>query len=99
MSKRQRDITGEVQKQLANGRILGCEKTKVGIGKRNITIGKYRTAVITSKKYAMYLDKHGSGGETVYFTTAIEAAEYFIDYVGRDMAWDSLPPSVRAKYY
>jgi hypothetical protein len=84
-----RNVRLEVQKKLIQGRILTCDKTRVGIGKRSITIGKYREAIPSKRTYAIFLDNRGGGGERLFFSTAIEAAEYFIDYVGRDIAWDA----------
>jgi hypothetical protein len=90
-----RNIQLEVTKQLQAGKILQCDKTRVSIGKRHITIGPYRTAVPSNQKYAMFLDGKGGNNDRVTFSLAIEAAQYLIDYVGRDIAWKMLPPAIK----
>ena len=84
MSNIQEIVTRLVQA----GHVLQCEKTKSlqDGGKQVVTVGKYGTAVPDpTRAYAMFR-YHGSRQWEDYGIAAIDIAQAFVSFVGRDIA-------------
>lgn len=79
-----RQVQLKVTRAIAANQVLSTYKTKPRIGRRSVTVGPYRTAV-GPRQYAVII-----GGEAFLAGTAIEAAQHFIEYVGRNEAWNAL---------
>jgi hypothetical protein len=79
-----RNVQMEITKAIQTGQTLMTYKTKAGVGRKSVTAGKYRMAV-GLQRYAVII-----GGEANICMSAIEAAQFFIEYVGRNDAWDAL---------
>jgi hypothetical protein len=82
-----RPVAFEIAKAIAAGRIIMTYKVKARTqgGKQLISVGPYRTAT-GEKKYAVLSNKSEDG----FYTTPVLAATDFVDFVGRDIAWDAL---------
>lgn len=83
---RMRDLFVQIQKLIIAGNILSCTKVKwLPLGKCELTLGKYRTAVPQEhQKYALFINN-----EPKFFPDAASAARYFIDFAGRPIATDA----------
>lgn len=79
-----RKIQQGIINAVVSGKTLMTYKTKPGIGRKSVTVGPYRMAV-GLQRYAVII-----GGEANICMSAIEAAQFFIEYVGRNDAWDAL---------
>lgn len=79
-----RNVQFEVSKAIQANKILMTYKTKPEVGRKSITVGKYQRAV-GPQCYAVII-----GGHTCICMSAIEAARYFVEYVGRNDAWNAL---------
>ena len=85
---RMSNIQEIVTRLIQGGHVLQCEKTKSlrDGGKQAITVGKYGTATNDPRKaYAMFR-YHGSQQWEEYGIAAIDIAQSFIAFVGRDIA-------------
>ncbi len=79
-----REVKQTVAKAIRDGKVLMTYKTKaLPVGRKSVTVGPYRVAV-GSASYALMV-----GGHTYRYTTAFDAAEAFIEYVGRNDAWEA----------
>ena len=84
MKNQRRNVQQDITTALERGRIILTYKTKAGVGRKSVTVGKYRQAV-GPMQYALIIN-----GDTWRYTSAISAAQAFIEYVGRDDAWNAL---------
>lgn len=83
--KERRDVIGAVCKAIRAGQVLKTYKTKPRVGRKSVTLGPYREAVPGGRwHYAMTV-----GGELHKYSDSRTAAMDFIDYVGRDDAWEA----------
>lgn len=84
--KARRDVIGAVAKAIRAGQTLKTYKTKARVGRKSVTLGPYREAVPGGKwRYSMVV-----GGDVLdKYSDSVTAAMDFIDYVGRDDAWDA----------
>jgi hypothetical protein len=78
-----RPVLKTVVNKIIAGEVLMTYKTKPGIGRKSVTVGKYQTAD-GRRSYALII-----GGEATTCALAMDAAEAFIDYVGRNDAWNA----------
>lgn len=81
-----RDLNYQIQKLIIAGKILACIKTKnLPYGRCQVTLGRYQTAVpAPTQKYAMWIN-----GEVRTYSDAHSASTAFIQFVGRDIAFQS----------
>jgi hypothetical protein len=82
-----RPVAFEIAKAIVAGRIIMTYKTKAQHlgGKQLVSVGPYRTAT-GEKKFAVLSNKSEDG----FYTTPILAAQDFVAFVGRDIAWEAM---------
>jgi hypothetical protein len=82
-----RPVAFEIAKAIAAGRVIMTYKVKARIygGKQLVSVGPYRTAV-GERKFAILSNKSEDG----FYTTPLLAAQDFVAFVGRDVAWEAV---------
>jgi hypothetical protein len=85
-----RPVTFEIAQAISQGHIVMTYKTKARLsgGKQLVSVGPYRTAC-GEKTYAVISNR----GDDGFYTTPNLAAADFVDFVGRDIAWEALKNS------
>ena len=87
--KKARDIVRSVQKAILSGHVIVTCKTKARSqgGKQLVSVGPYRTATSKQRQYTVITgDNNASPTDSSY-----EAAKEFIEFVGREIAWEATP--------
>jgi hypothetical protein len=79
-----RNVQQAITKAIINGQTLMTYKTKPQVGRKSVTVGRYQQAV-GPRRFAVII---GPDASVCY--TALEAAQLFIEYVGRNDAWNAL---------
>src|SRR5262245_8134884 len=82
-----RNVSLLVQQLILGGHVLAVEKTKTRNlgGKQTVTVGPYRTANNDRMQRFAFFTKEQSST----YPAAISAAQDFVDFVGRDLAWEA----------
>lgn len=92
--RRFRDVQTQVMRALQQGITITCEKTKSlrEGGKMGVSIGRNQTAVKGSgRPYRLITTgRYPESARDIEFGSAIECAQWYIDFVGRDIAWQSV---------
>ena len=82
-----RRVQQSIAEAIRQGCVVMTHKTKARSlgGRQLVSIGPYRTAVSKGKRYAVI-----TKNDQAEFLTAQTAAQHFVEFVGRDRAWDAL---------
>ena len=83
-----RNVQQEIAKAIQANIIVTVTKTKSLLegGKQLVSVGRYRTAVPeVGKKYAVI-----TKNDALFSSMAVNAAKHFVEFVGRDIAWEAL---------
>lgn len=78
-----RPVLKTVVNKITAGNVLSTYKTKPNVGRKSVTVGPYQLAD-GSKCFAVFV-----GAYPDFYHSPVDAANHFIDYVGRNDAWNA----------
>jgi hypothetical protein len=92
MNPNRTEIKNKLNTFINRGGIVLATKTRAAIygGKTNISLGRFQSAVPSNKRYAVFTTgRRVEAHRDLYFTTAWEAVNWFVDFCGNEIAWDA----------
>jgi hypothetical protein len=90
MNPNRTEIKNKLNTFINRGGVVLATKTRAAIygGQTNLSLGRYQEAVPTNKRYAVFTSgKRAEAKRDLYFTTAWEAVNWFVDFCGNEVAW------------